>query len=63
MSLDDLQAQLRGALDQQFAALKAHHENAVAEARQQARADAEHELQAKLVTARACCRASATAFS
>ena len=52
MSLDDLQAQLRGALDQQFAALKAHHEHAVAEARQQARTDVEHELEAKLVTAR-----------
>jgi F0F1-type ATP synthase membrane subunit b/b' len=53
MSLDDLQAQLRGALDQQFAALKAHYEHAIAEARQQAQTDAEHELQAKLVTARA----------
>lgn len=53
MSLDDLQAQLRGALDQQFAALKTHYENAIAEARQQAHADAEHELQAKLVAARA----------
>lgn len=53
MSLDDLQAQLRGALDQQFAALKSHYENAIAEARQEARADAEHELRAKLVSARA----------
>lgn len=53
MSLEELQAQLRGALDQQFAALKTHYESAIAEARQQTRADAEHELQAKLVTARA----------
>ncbi len=53
MSLDDLQAQLRGALDQQFAALKTHHENAVADARRQARADAEEELQATLGRERA----------
>jgi hypothetical protein len=53
MSLDDLQAQLRGALDQQFAALKTHYENGIAEARQQAQTDAEHELHAKLVASRA----------
>ena len=34
MSLDELQAQLRGALDQQFAALKTHYESAIADARQ-----------------------------
>jgi len=48
MSLDELQAQLRGALDQQFAALKSHYESAIAEARQQSRTDAKQELQAKL---------------
>jgi hypothetical protein len=53
MSLDDLQAQMRGALDQQFAALKSHYETAISEARRQAQVEAEHELQAKLVAARA----------
>jgi len=48
MSLDELQAQLRGTLDQQFAALKSHYESAIAEARQQSRTDAEQELRAKL---------------
>ena len=40
MSLDDLQAQLRGTLDQQFAALKQKYEEGIAEARRQADADA-----------------------
>src|SRR5262245_14075805 len=53
MSLDDLQAQLRGAIDQQFTALRTHYENEIAEARRQSAVDAEHELQAKLVSARA----------
>jgi hypothetical protein len=53
MSLDDLQAQLRGAVDQQFAALKAHYDTAIADARDQAKADAEREMEAKLVAARA----------
>src|SRR5262249_10891365 len=53
MSLDDLQEQLRRALDEQFAALKTHHENAIAEARRQAGTEAEQEMQAKLAAARA----------
>jgi len=53
MSLDDLQAQLRGALDQQFAALKQHYETAIGEARQQATADAERDASTRLDTARA----------
>ena len=53
MSLDDLQAQLRGALDQQFAALKTQYEQGIADARQQAAAEAERELQQKLAAARA----------
>jgi hypothetical protein len=40
MSIDDLQAQLRGTLDQQFAALKQKYEDGIAEARRQADADA-----------------------
>ena len=52
MSLDDLQAQLRAALDQQFAALKTQYEHGIAEARTQAAEDAERDLQAKLVAAR-----------
>ena len=40
MSLDDLQAQLRGTLDQQFAALKQKYEEGIIEARRQADADA-----------------------
>ena len=53
MSLDDFQAQLRGTLDQQFAALKQKYEDAIAEARQQAAADAERVLIEKLGRARA----------
>ena len=40
MSLDDLQAQLRGTLDQQFAALRQKYEDEIADARRQAVADA-----------------------
>jgi hypothetical protein len=40
MSIDDLQAQLRGTLDQQFAALKQKYEDGIVEARRQADADA-----------------------
>jgi chemotaxis protein histidine kinase CheA len=40
MSMDDLQAQLRGTLDHQFAALKQKYEEGIAEARRQADADA-----------------------
>ena len=40
MSLDDLQAQLRGALDQQFAALKQQYEKALTDAREKARTEA-----------------------
>jgi chemotaxis protein histidine kinase CheA len=53
MSLDDLQAQLRGTLDQQFAALKEQYDNAIAEARRQAVADAERDAAVKLERARA----------
>jgi hypothetical protein len=53
MSLDDLQAQLRGALDQQFAALKQHYEQAITEVRRQAASDAERDTAARLQTARA----------
>lgn len=53
MSLDDFQAQLRGTLDQQFAALKQKYEEAIAEARQAAAADAERVLVEKLERARA----------
>src|SRR5258708_5902702 len=53
MSLDDLQAQLRGTLDQQFAALKQKYEDGLAEARRQAAADAEREAAVKLERARA----------
>jgi hypothetical protein len=53
MSIDDLQAQLRGALDQQFAALKTQYEQAIAEVRRQATADAERQVAARLETARA----------
>ena len=40
MSLEDLQAQLRGTLDHQFAALKQKYEEGIAEARRQADAEA-----------------------
>src|SRR6476661_8210303 len=53
MSLDDLQAQLRGALDQQFAALKQHYEQAITDVRRQASADAERDATARIETARA----------
>jgi hypothetical protein len=53
MSLDDLQAQLRGALDQQFAALKHQYELSIEEARRDAVAEAEREFAAKLDLARA----------
>jgi hypothetical protein len=53
MSLDDLQAQLRGALDQQFVALKTQYEQGIADARRQAEADAQRELQEKIEAARA----------
>jgi hypothetical protein len=53
MSLDDLQAQLRGALDQQFATLKQHYEQAVADARRQGLADGERTAAARVDAARA----------
>src|SRR5258708_1760249 len=53
MSLDDLQAQLRGTLDQQFAALKQKFETDLAEARHQAAADAGREAAVTLERARA----------
>lgn len=53
MSLDDLQAQLRGALDQQFAALKEQYELSIEAARRDAAMEAEREFQAKLDLARA----------
>lgn len=53
MSLDDLQAQLRGALDQQFAALKHQYELSIEDARRDAAAEAEREFNAKLDLARA----------
>ena len=53
MSLDDLQAQLRGALDQQFAALKHQYEQSIEGARRDAALEAEREFQAKLDLARA----------
>jgi len=53
MSLDDLQAQLRGALDQQFAALKQQYDQAVAAARDQARVEAEQQAAARIAAARA----------
>ena len=53
MSLDDLQAQLRGALDQQFAALKHQYELSIEDARRTAAMEAEREFQAKLDLARA----------
>ena len=53
MSLDDLQAQLRGTLDQQFAALKQKYEDGLAEARQQAAADAERDAAMKVERVRA----------
>ena len=48
MSLDDLQAQLRGTLDQQFAALKQKYDESIADARRQAAADAEREAAVQL---------------
>ena len=52
MSLDDLQAQLRGTLDQQFAALNKKYEDGIADARRQAAADAEREFSVRLEAAR-----------
>jgi len=46
MSLDDRHAQLRGALDEQFAAIKQEYDRAVAEARGQAAADTRREAEA-----------------
>lgn len=57
MSLDDLQAQLRGTLDQQFAALKQKYEDGLKEARQQAAADAERDAAVRLDGARVEARA------
>jgi hypothetical protein len=48
MSLEDLQAQLRGALEQQFAALKQHYESATEEARRQAAAEAHAEAERRV---------------
>jgi hypothetical protein len=53
MSIDDLQAQLRGALDQQFAALKQQYEQAIADVRRQAATDAERDVVARIESARA----------
>jgi hypothetical protein len=53
MSLDDLHAQLRGALDQQFAALKSHYEQAIIDVRREASADAERETAGRVEKARA----------
>lgn len=53
MSLDDLQAQLRGTLEAQFAALKQQYDDALAEARRQAVAEAERDAAVKLAQARA----------
>jgi hypothetical protein len=53
MSLDDLQAQLRGTLDQQFAALNKKYEDGIAEARRQAAADADRDVAVRLSAARA----------
>lgn len=53
MSLDELQAQLRGALDQQFAALKHQYELSIDDARRDAATEAEREFTAKLEIARA----------
>jgi hypothetical protein len=51
MSIDDLQAQLRGALDQQLGALKSHYEQAIEHARTEAEATAARDLEAKLSAA------------
>lgn len=52
MSLDDLQAQMRRALDQQFDALKREYDAAIAEARLQATAEAERRANDGIETAR-----------
>src|SRR5690242_14597031 len=52
MSLDELQTQLRGALDQQIETLKRYYESAVAEARRQAIAEAEKDLAARMAQVR-----------
>src|SRR5688572_2301573 len=53
MSLDDLQNQLRGALDQQFTALKQHYESAIEAARRQAAEDAQRDVAARVAQLRA----------
>jgi len=53
MSLDDLQAQLRGALDEQFAALKQQYEEGISAARRDADAEAERRLAGQLEEAQA----------
>jgi hypothetical protein len=53
MSFDDLQAQLRSALDQQFAALKQHYEQGIADVRRQAAAEAERQVASQIDAARA----------
>lgn len=51
--LDALQAQLRGAIDQQLAAVKQHYEDEIATARRDAAADAERQIAARLEAVRA----------
>jgi len=53
MSLDDFEAQLRGALDQQLSSLKQRYADGLAEARRQAAADAEREAAEKVEQMRA----------
>jgi hypothetical protein len=53
MSIDDLQAQLRGALDQQFASLRQRYDESIAEVRRQATAAAERDAAARFQSARA----------
>lgn len=53
MSLDEIQAQLRGTLDQQFAVLRQKYDDSLAEARRQAAADAERDAAAKVEQVRA----------
>lgn len=53
MSLDDLQAQLRGALDQQFSALKQQYEAGISEARAQAMAEAQRHAEERIAQLRA----------
>lgn len=53
MSLDDLQAQLRSAIDQQLAALREHYERAIVETRQEAAAEAQRAADARVAQAQA----------